>query len=254
MVRSFLNGYLDNNYHAAASFFTTWTAFLVPESVLEDTLSGICGPGEKWRTRAEGHRIVFELEGPESSFTTVEELKEKFGAILIREGEKSAAQLLADALLKSGKVLVCAESCTGGLIGKMITDLPGSSNVFWGSLVTYANEAKRRLLSVSALDRYGAVSRETVVEMAEGAIVASGADIAIAVSGIAGPDGGSEEKPVGTVWIAVKTKESAADAREFRFRGDRERVRLRAAVAAMLLAESHLTGVGVDSDIFSTYT
>lgn len=254
MVSSFLNGYLDRCFPRTEHPVTTWTAFLVPESLLEDTIAGISGPEDTWRTRAEGHRIVFELATPRGSSRIVESLKRKLGGLLIREGETSAPALLNEALLASGKLLVCAESCTGGLIGKMITDLPGSSNVFWGSLVTYANDAKRKVLSVSAVDSHGAVSRETVIEMTEGAINVSGADIALAVSGIAGPDGGSKDKPVGTVWIAVKTREATADAWEFRFRGNRDRVRLRAAVAAMLLAESRLTGVCVDSDLFSTYT
>ena len=254
MVGSFLNGYLDRCFPQTATPVTTWTAFLVPESLLEDTIAEVSGPDDSWRTRAEGHRIVFELATVHGSSQIVESLRRKLGGPLIREGETSAPVLLNEALLAAGKLLVCAESCTGGLIGKMITDLPGSSNVFWGSFVTYANDAKRKVLSVSALDGCGAVSRETVIEMAEGAMAVSGADIAVAVSGIAGPDGGSEEKPVGTVWIAVKTQETAAGAWEFRFGGNRDRVRLRTAVAAMLLAEFRLTGVSVDRDLFSTYT
>ena len=109
---------------------------------------------------------------------------------------------------QKGYRLIVAESCTGGLIGNLLTDVPGSSDWFFLSAVTYANSAKEKVLGVSGhtLDTCGAVSAETVGEMAEGARRVSGADIGIATSGIAGPTGGTQEKPVGTVWIGVATE------------------------------------------------
>jgi PncC family amidohydrolase len=144
-------------------------------------------------------------------------------------------------LRERGLKLSLAESCTGGLLGDRITNLPGSSEYFWGSLVTYAYEAKVALLHVSwdTLNTRGAVSRETVLEMARGARAALGTDIAVSVSGIAGPGGGTEEKPVGTTWICLV----AADGewtRLFRFEGDRLQNKAAAADAALQLLLDYL--------------
>jgi PncC family amidohydrolase len=175
-------------------------------------------------------------------------------------------QLLLDSLIRESCAFVAAESCTGGLIAKMITDLPGSSVAFWGGMTTYSNEAKMKLLSVPerTIGEYGAVSRETVIAMCEGALTVSGAGIAAAVSGIAGPDGGSEEKPVGTVWICagisperreMQSHQSRANqppqepmmfSKRFCFHGGRDLVRRRAAVAALLCAYGLLVGMDVD--------
>ena len=236
-----------------AKLITTGTAFLTPESLLEDTFSSIAVPGEYWKTRAEGHRIVFEIMSPDRSSEIIALLKERLGDISIRQGETSAARLVTEALLEHRMKLVSAESCTGGLIGKMVSDLAGSSRVFWGGFITYADDAKRKLLSVSSVKSHGAVSRETVVEMAEGAIAGSSADVAVSVSGVAGPEGGTDEKPVGTVWIAVKIRGKPASAWQFRFLGDRDRVRLLTAVAAMLLVGFELNGVCIDNNTFRTY-
>ena len=128
--------------------------------------------------------------------------------------------------------IVTAESCTGGWIAKVFTDTPGSSRWFECGYVTYSNEAKMRDLRVPprTLEQHGAVSEPTVREMAQGALRASGADLSVAVSGVAGPEGGSAEKPVGTVWICVARRISgAADFQLLvegqRFGGNREAVR-----------------------------
>lgn len=115
---------------------------------------------------------------------------------------------LADYFLKNNKRLTVAESCTGGWIAKVLTDLAGSSAWFERGFVTYSNEAKQDMLQVasSTLDAFGAVSQETVIEMATGALKNSHADFSLSVSGIAGPDGGTEEKPVGLVWFAWARK------------------------------------------------
>jgi nicotinamide-nucleotide amidase len=145
-------------------------------------------------------------------------------------------QQLADKLLAKKLIISTAESCTGGWISQSLTALAGSSVWFDSGFVTYSNEAKQRLLSVPAAifdsDGAGAVSEATVLAMTAGAIQNSRANLAVAVSGIAGPDGGSEEKPVGTVWIAWQW-ESKSLARCFHFSGDRESVRRATVLAAL---------------------
>ena len=132
--------------------------------------------------------------------------------------------------------LVSAESCSGGWIAKLMTDVAGSSAWFDCGMVVYSYEAKQTLLGVRAqtLEEHGAVSRETVLEMVSGALARSGASIAVAVTGIAGPGGGSEDKPVGTVWIGWKQRGGYARAQLFQFDGDREAVRRQTVAAAMI--------------------
>jgi nicotinamide-nucleotide amidase len=138
------------------------------------------------------------------------------------------AREIAARLQASGERVTTAESCTGGWIAKVLTDVAGSSAWFGWGLVSYANEAKLGLLGVEAelLERHGAVSREVVAAMARGALRISGAEHAVAVSGIAGPDGGLPGKPVGTVWFAWQRADQAVASTECcRFPGDRETVR-----------------------------
>ena len=143
-------------------------------------------------------------------------------------------------LLATRHMLVTAESCTGGWIAKCMTDVPGSSAWFDCGMAAYSYEAKQALLGVrpQTLEIHGAVSRECVVEMVSGALVHSGATIAVAVTGIAGPGGGSDDKPVGTVWIGWKRRGGYAQAEVFHFAGDRDAVR-RQTVAAALRGLEH---------------
>lgn len=140
---------------------------------------------------------------------------------------RQQAQALGKRLRAARDVLVTAESCTGGWIAKCLTDIPGSSEWFDCGMVAYSYEAKQALLGVrpQTLEEHGAVSRETAIEMVSGALVHSGATVAVAVTGIAGPGGGSPGKPVGTVWIAWKRRGGYARAEVFHFGGDREAVR-----------------------------
>ena len=140
------------------------------------------------------------------------------------------------ALVRERKLmLVTAESCTGGFIAKVLTDLPGSSAWFDAGVVTYSYEAKEALLGVNprTLERTGAVSEETVLEMVSGALARFGAGAAVAVTGIAGPSGGTEGKPVGTVWIGWKRRGGYAHARLFHFQGDRDAIRRQTVAAAL---------------------
>ena len=169
------------------------------------------------------------------------ELKSKIyeiaGEFIYTEGKKSLEEVLLCELSKKNLKLVTAESCTGGLIAEKITAIAGSSEVFLGGLVTYSNDMKKALLGVKeeTLTEYGAVSRGTAIEMAEGARARYNADIAISVTGIAGPGGGTEEKPVGLVYIGISTEEKT-EAVRFNFAGNREKIREVAAKNAIHMA------------------
>ncbi len=238
---------LSERFGSALQKDILWaTALMVPESNLEEALRE-SKPGElRWGTRVDDDRIVFSLRGgtPAEREACLAALVSSLGPTRIRRGETRPAQLLSEALLSRGMMLVTAESCTGGLIGKYMTDLPGSSRVYWGGIVSYSNAAKSGLLGVDgrALESFGAVSEETVTSMARAALARSDAGLSIAVSGIAGPDGGSADKPVGTVWIAVGVRGRPGASRCFAFTGSRDMIRRRSAVAAMLFAEAELLG------------
>ncbi|MDZ7736530.1 MAG: CinA family protein [Gammaproteobacteria bacterium] len=139
------------------------------------------------------------------------------------------------ALLAAGLKLVTAESCTGGMIAEWVTRIPGSSDWFERSLVTYSNESKQELLGVSkaTLEKHGAVSEETAAEMATGALNASHADIAVAVTGIAGPDGGTRAKPVGTVCMAWAVQGGHVYSVRVQLKGDRQAIRRQSAALAL---------------------
>jgi nicotinamide-nucleotide amidase len=148
------------------------------------------------------------------------------------------ASRLAERLVGQGRVLATAESCTGGWIAKVLTDLPGSSDGFGSGNVSYSNPAKQELLGVSAvtLVEHGAVSEQVVREMAEGALKQGNADVAVAVSGVAGPSGGSPDKPVGTVWFAwaeLGDEGIRSRAAHYCFEGDREAVRRQTVAVAL---------------------
>ncbi len=158
--------------------------------------------------RAGAPTLEVKVQGKQSNTTGyqqfVDQLQALIGEYIVSSGSASQCRALIDLLQQQGKTLTTAESCTGGLISSMITAESGSSAVFEAGYVTYSNRIKSSAIGVSpeTLQKQGAVSEAVVIEMAQGALAASGSDYAVAVSGIAGPDGGSEEKPVGTVWIA----------------------------------------------------
>ncbi|EGV35148.1 nicotinamide-nucleotide amidase [Neisseria weaveri] len=139
------------------------------------------------------------------------------------------------------QTVTCAESCTGGMLAAKLTQLPGSSAWFDTGFVTYSNEAKQQLLGVQAqtLDHYGAVSEETVREMALGALLAAKADYSLSISGIAGPTGGSDDKPVGTVWFGLASKQRIW-ARTALFEGGRDKIREQAVAFALAFLADHL--------------
>ena len=146
---------------------------------------------------------------------------------------------IVEKLIERGIVVATAESCTGGLISSTITDVPGSSAIFGYGMVTYSNEAKMKILGVKedTLKQFGAVSKETAYEMAEGLKNVSSADVAVSVTGIAGPGGGSEEKPVGLVYMGIATNEGIFTKKNL-FNGDRDEIRKQTVHTALnLIAE-----------------
>jgi len=167
-------------------------------------------------------------------------MKGEFGGALLQRGslEEDVVALLDG----RGLTLALAESCTGGMVAARVTGVPGASRVFTGGVTAYANEAKARLLGVSesTLEKFGAVSEETAREMAEGARLALGANFGVSVTGIAGPGGGSGEKPVGTVCFGLASPEGVTSRREF-IPGDRARVRDFSAAFALNMLRIYLT-------------
>lgn len=153
----------------------------------------------------------------------------------------SHLQTIAEHLTSRRQTVTCAESCTGGLLAGALTSLSGSSQWFHQSFVTYSNQAKQERLGVmpDTLLKHGAVSRETVYEMARGAKAVAQADYALSISGIAGPGGGSAAKPVGTVWFGLSTPEGSFE-QTVLFTGDREAVRAQAVEYALAFLAEHL--------------
>ncbi|HEY9121329.1 MAG TPA: nicotinamide-nucleotide amidohydrolase family protein [Marinobacter sp.] len=161
---------------------------------------------------------------------------------LTDEALAEAGNQLADILERRQLTIATAESCTGGWVAKVLTDRAGSSAYVLAGLVTYSNEAKRALLGVTepSLNEQGAVSEPVVREMVAGALAATGASVAVAISGVAGPGGGSEDKPVGTVWFAWGSSVADTEAVVETFPGDRDQVRRQAVLYALQGVRSFL--------------
>ena len=160
-------------------------------------------------------------------------LRGRVGAYAYGEDDADLAAVVLDRCRALKLKLAVAESCTGGMLGERLTNVPGSSDVFLGGVIAYHNDVKKELLGVGAedLERYGAVSEKVALQMAAGIRERTGADVGVSVTGIAGPGGGTAEKPVGLVWVAVHS--SDAKARRFHVGGDRAEIRQRAAQAAL---------------------
>ena len=142
---------------------------------------------------------------------------------------------LAERFIKTSKKLVVAESCTGGSLAENLTCFPGSSSWFDCGFITYSNESKQDILSVSneTIEEFGAVSEEVALAMAEGALAQSSADYSVSITGIAGPDGGTDEKPIGTVCIAWCERNTSGSTTRINFGGERQRVREQSCLLAM---------------------
>jgi nicotinamide-nucleotide amidase len=192
-----------------------WVAYLPHHGLLDVRLTALS------RERPEAEAQIAYVEAV---------IRERVGEHLYAVGNSSIAEVIGNVLVNRGQKLATAESCTGGLLANMLTDTPGSSRWFDRGFVTYSNEAKIHNLNVppQAVEQHGAVSEDVARAMAEGACRVSGADWGIAATGIAGPDGGTEQKPVGTVWVAVASKQNTT-ARLLNLSGLRQTIKLRTA-------------------------
>ena len=191
----------------------------------------------------EGTKVFLEGDFPEMVHAAAEKARNAVGTFALPVGATDLYAYLAELLRERKLTFGTAESCTGGLIAKIFTDMPGISDIFVGGVVSYANAVKTALLGVDeeTLVRFGAVSEETAVLMAKNAVSALGCDCSIAVTGIAGPDGGTPEKPVGTVYISCSCSGNIT-VEKLALRGGREAIRQRAAARAVYLLIKSLRG------------
>jgi nicotinamide-nucleotide amidase len=218
--------------------------FGLPESVVGEKLAGVeeAFPGVTIGYRAHFPEIEVKVLARGSAEPVARELAERatvevrarLGSIVYGDGDDTFAGVVGRALRARGFTLAIAESCTGGLVGHLVTREPGASDFLLVDAVTYANSAKTRLLGVDedVLRGHGAVSAEVAAAMAEGVRRVSGADVALSLTGIAGPSGGTAEKPVGTVWLAVASPKGT-EVKHRVFPGDRGRVQTLAAYAGL---------------------
>jgi nicotinamide-nucleotide amidase len=173
-------------------------------------------------------------------------LRARLAPGLYGTGEETLVERVARRLLDAEATVATAESCTGGMIGELLTRMPGSSRAFAGGAIVYSNEEKVRQLGVAAqtLAAHGAVSEQTVIEMARGALERFGTQLAVSVSGVAGPDGGTPEKPVGTVWIGLASRSGPGDpavfTRKLSYPGARDQVRTLSAWWALAMIDAAL--------------
>ena len=169
------------------------------------------------------------------------EVKNRLGEYIYEVGPRKMPEVVKDLLLEQQMTISCAESCTGGMVAAAITDLSGASKVFRGGIIAYDNEVKTGILGVSTeiMKKHGAVSEECAIAMATGCRDVIKSDYAISVTGIAGPEGGSEEKPVGLVWLAVVGPKGTAT-RKLLLGGNRARIRKVATLNALDLARRQL--------------
>lgn len=233
------------------TFKKTFCFLLVSPLIAEKLCKANKVEGVKYRVEKCRGNTLLKLFA--NSAELIDSFIKDFAIFLCSEDNKTIANLTADILKEKKMNLVSVESCTGGLIGKTVTDMSGSSAYYWGGFITYNNNAKTALgVPNDIIETYGAVSLQTAEAMAEKGQKESGASIAVSVTGIAGPEGGSTEKPVGTVWICIK-KDKAKTFR-FLFEGSRREIREKAAAAALLLVYKELLNPkGVDSNIFEYY-
>jgi nicotinamide-nucleotide amidase len=209
--------------------------FGISESALDESVAGLIKPEEaRVGFRASFPQISLKVQVedvPGTAEVRLEELSDRvrgrIGNFIYAEGDASMEEVVGQLLTEKNLKLTVTESCTGGLIGHRLTNIPGSSRYFLGDLVTYSNELKREVLGVreSTLQEHGAVSEQCVLEMAAGARERTGADVAIATSGVAGPEGGTDAHPVGTVCLALVAN-GIAVSRRYQMRGTRDWIKV----------------------------
>jgi nicotinamide-nucleotide amidase len=222
--------------------------FGASESAVARTLADAGGDGDGVEATIcardfEIHVDLFVEEGAElRADVLATRLRDELERYLFAEDERDIAEIVLSLCRARGLTLAAAESCTGGMVAERITAIPGSSDVFAGSVVSYSNAAKHHLLDVpdDLIERHGAVSAEVAAAMASGATMAFGSDVGVAITGIAGPGGGTPEKPVGLVYVHAVTPDGER-ARELNLPGDRDQIRKRSTVVALHLLRTLLT-------------
>jgi nicotinamide-nucleotide amidase len=214
--------------------------FGVPEALVAETVESAGGEGEGLELTICARNLEIEVDllvgpgGEERAAAVGTALEERFASELFARDDRPVAELVLERCRTLGLSLATAESCTGGLVAAELTEIPGSSDVFVGSVVAYANAVKESALGVPAalLAAHGAVSEEVATAMAEGARERLGADVAISVTGVAGPDGGTDEKPVGLVYVGVSGPDGT-EVHELRLPGSRREIRERATAVSL---------------------
>jgi nicotinamide-nucleotide amidase len=210
--------------------------FGLPESEVAQRLEGVERDGTKLGYRAHFREIHLRVSSFANTEPDAEALMEEFlkelyhrlGSYIFTTTGEMLEEVVGNLLKKKSLTLATAESCTGGLLSHRITNIAGSSSYFLEGVISYSNEAKAQILGVPAdiIDSHGAVSGPVVRAMAEGVKKLAGSDFGIGISGIAGPGGGTEEKPVGTVFIGLETEKKNMIIEEFHFHGTREEIKL----------------------------
>ncbi|HZJ82272.1 MAG TPA: competence/damage-inducible protein A [Clostridia bacterium] len=185
-------------------------------------------------------------EDPYTLIDPVENLiRSRLGDLVYGVDDDTLESVVVRLLTQSNKTIACAESCTGGIIAEKITSIPGASKVFREGVVSYSNESKinRLMVSENTLEEHGAVSHETATEMVKGILATTGADIGIGVTGVAGPEGGTPDKPVGTVYIAIGYGNNSVEVKACRFIGNRRRIQHSSASTALDLVRRMLLNI-----------
>lgn len=259
MIEDYLEPWLAERSGGIGRETVTLKLASLPESVVEERIAPayeefgrehitiLASPGDV--------RLCATAEGPEPERrrrleVMAARLAELAGtAVYAYREEDTLEKVVGDLLRQAGATLALAESCTGGLVSERLTRVPGSSDYFLGGAVTYTNELKTRLVGVppEMLAEHGAVSEPVARAMAEGVCRALGSDYGIGITGVAGPGGGSEAKPVGTVHLALATPQGETDHRKVRFPGDRERIRWHASQLALEMLRRRLLGISSSS-------
>jgi len=246
----------ERNAAAARFYSRTFQTFGWSESALDEALLDVIDPADgRLSFRASfpqiSVRITVAGDGPSAEAKLAElceRIRSRLAGAVFAEGDTTMEAVVGEHLRAAGKTLATAESCTGGLIGNRITDVAGSSDYYRGGVVAYSNELKEKVLGVSAstLAMFGAVSEETACEMALGARRLTGADVAVATTGIAGPGGGSADKPVGTVAVALAADGLGSDgavSRTYPLRGTRDWIKLLTSQIALDWVRRYLVGL-----------
>ena len=223
----------------------------LPESRVAEKLKDIMKKSKNPQVSLLAHENIVDIRmvAKAGDKKTIEKMNERMGKRISKRlgnyifgtGKQTLEEVLGYLLYMRKKTIAVAESCTGGLISHRLTNIPGSSNYFLGSVVAYSDKIKRERLGVkkTTLAKYGAVSEKAVGEMAKGAKKLTRSDFGLGITGIAGPTGATKEKPIGLIYIALAYKDKV-ETREFKFRGEREVIKAKAANAALDMARRHL--------------